>query len=147
MSEVYSLAPGEEVIFELNVQNPIRGNDTDPAAIAQKIIQKLFPFKCCNKSVAVIVVTNMRILVTSLPTCCGGKNKFLWTFPRTALNGVNGFELIAGKYSCCDTYTLSIGLSYGLAEDDELSFETPDVRTIEQAQAVLAKFHELAQYK
>ena len=86
----------------------------------------------------------MRILITNRTLCCGGSgNKFFWSYPRTALNGDNSFTMIAGGCSCCDAYTFEIGLD--LRTTSSISFGTPDVRSIEQAQALIAKIFQLSQ--
>ena len=142
-NDAYNLAPGEETFFELEINNPSRSDADNPIEFVANIIKALLP--CCNKAAALLVVTNMRILVTTNPTCCGSEDKFFWSFPRTALNGNNSFSMTAGQFSCCDKYVFSIGISFGLSSDFNLCFETDNVRSIDQAQALIAKFFQLSQ--
>lgn len=137
-SQDYLLAPGEELLFELNIDNPMRSNKISLVSLGN-LLKRLFP--CSGKAPAVMAVTNQRILVTNRALCCGSKDKYMWSFPRKALNGNNEFFMKKGTCSCCDSYTISIGLS--LRSDSDITFETRDITSVEQAQAVLAKFHEL----
>ena len=137
----YVLAPEEQVIFELNIEAPSKGDD-GVVSIAQNLLKTFLPV-CQKKTAAILVFTNMRILITNRESCCGDKNKFFWTFPRTALNGDNSFSMIAGGCSCCDTYTFNLGLD--LRTTTSISFGTPDVRSVEQAQALIAKIFQLSQ--
>ena len=141
-NETYVLAPGEEVILELNIEAPFRG--TNNVVKFGAVLAKLLFSSCAkSKAPAVLVVTNMRVLVTNRPECCGSRNRFFWSYPRTALNGDNSFAMIAGCCSCCDSYTFTIGLK--LRTTESISFDTPDVRSVEQAQALIAKLFQLSQ--
>ena len=153
---VYQLVEGEEVIFELNIEEPSRSDESSPAEailnIAENIpiIGNLLGSQ--SGAAGVLVITNMRCFITSYPeeqSCCGfGRSKgFFWSFPREALNGSNSFEFSSKTICCCgcNSVTITLGLSIGKGDDFTISFETNDIETREQAEMVLAKFHQLSQ--
>lgn len=157
-SEKAWLADGEEVLFELNIEEPTRDDEGDAVAAVLNIfhaITSLFSiFSCCSKksASAVLYITNMRCVVATLPDKCSflgiGKNeKFFWSFPREALNGNNSFKFSSSLLCCCgcSSASLSLGLSVGKGTDFSISFTTNDIHTVGQAEKVLAKFHQLSQ--
>ena len=133
----YTLAEGEQLVMELTVTNVSRlESDDNPFNFLLNLFKRAMP----NKTAAVIAFTNMRVIITNTDKCCdcGRSNKFMWSYPRHELTGINGFEKIAGKFACCDAYTVSFGIA-----DETINFETDDVRTVEQAQSVLMALHSL----
>lgn len=135
----YTLAEGEQLVMELTVTNVSRlESASNPLNFVQNLFKKSMP--CVDKTAAVIAFTNMRVIITNTDKCCdcGRGHKFMWSYPRYELTGINGFEKIAGQYSCCDAYTVSFGVA-----DSTITFETDDVRTVEQAQSVLMALHSL----
>ena len=104
---IYQLVEGEEVIFELNIEDPSRSDDSNSAGAILNMVSNIIPLDNIpiignllgsqSGAAGVLVITNMRCFITSYPeeqSCCGfGRSKgFFWSFPREALNGSNSFE-------------------------------------------------------
>lgn len=148
---LYTLMEDEEVIFELNIDNfetesengGLLGMVTELLGLGAIPIGSML-FK--RKATGVFVVTNMRCFVVTISerglfcNCCEDRNFFM--FPRTALNGCNGYE--KSRKLCCAGFSISVGITVG-ASNETLTIVTDDIDTDEQAQAVVAKLATLIQ--
>lgn len=144
---LYTLVENEKVIFELNIDDATRSDDT-AAAVAGLfktvigLIPVIGPMVANKKKIGVFVVTNMRCLVAVQGKACCQEERAFWSFPRKALNGCSGYD--KSKTCCCSSFTISIGITVGTT-NTQLEIETSDIKNDEQAQALVAKIAELAQ--
>lgn len=148
---LYTLMENEEVIFELNIDQFEMESKNE--GLLEKVTDLLGDLPIVsmvlgnNRNAAgVFVVTNMRCFVVTMCAkglfcnCYEDRNFFM--FPRTALNGCNGYE--KSRKLCCSGFSISVGITVG-ASNETLTIVTNDIDTDEQAQAVVAKLATLIQ--
>lgn len=156
---LYALSEGENVIFELNIDDfkkpetpGLMGKLIDMLE-ASPLYQLIFG---AYKAEGVFVFTNARCFICVKRTRRGfvgftkDESRDYITFPRKAITEWNCYEKAYshkwwGLCACCcatSRFDISIGLD---GKDEPLTFTTHDIKTDEEAQAVIAKIVELSQ--
>ena len=148
---LYTLMENEEVVFELNIDafETDEGKDGLLGIVSGLLedIPIIGMLSNNKKNEGVFVVTNMRCIVATKGEnrffgCSCVENRNFVMYPRSALNGCNGYE--KSRKLCCAGFSISIGVTVGCA-NETLTVGTNDIETDEQAQAVVAKLATLVQ--
>ena len=156
---LYALSEGEKVIFELNIDDFAKPEKTgffgalidtlgEFAPLWSQLEEAIFG---AWKPEGILVFTNARCFISIRKTRRGAfgitkeeKRDYI-TFPRKAITEWNSYEKDYSRKCCCcatSKFVISIGLD---GKDEPLTFTTHEIKTDEEAQAVIAKIVELSQ--
>lgn len=155
MNNLYVLAPGEEVIFELSIDNSSL-TDPDQKGGILGFIHSLIPdfLSCRRKGQGVFVVTNTRCIIamksgTNSCLCCGQKSEVrrFYSFPRWALTESLRYTKVSQTCCWCCTkegYTLYIGVDND-EWDNEINIFSREITSDVEAQALISALIEISQ--
>lgn len=150
---LYVLAPEEELIFELNIDNAsLKEDDKDSNGILD-LIENLLPMLGKPASgEGMFVVTNSRCIVVlrkktrSFLGFCRSEERLFWTFPRHAITEWHSYEKASRTCCWCCTgqgFDITIGLDG--KEANSLTIHSKDITSDEEAQALISLLIELSQ--
>lgn len=154
MNSMYTLSPGEEVVFELNidevsVSSPNKGGIF---GLISSLRSDLLPIGQ-KKGIGVFVVTNTRCMIVmrdKQAQCCNFcKNEeiFFQSFPRWALTENHKYQKVSKTCCWCCTkngFEITIGVK-NKYWDDEITIFSHDITSDEEAQALISLLIELSQ--
>lgn len=161
---LYTLAPNEEILFELNIdyvslcgeekENIISALLGIATGIITKIVKTIFPCCCKKPGEGILVVTNSRCLIVYREKTryflgfTGYETRNFWTFPRRAITEWHSYEKSASTFCWCCTrqeFLITIGIDDEDGQFDKLTFGSYDITSDEEAQALISKLIEVSQ--
>ena len=162
--QLYTLLPGEEVIFELQIDQAQRSGGDVTSFLTNlflfllslirstPIVGDIINYIFRDRRGGVFVITNMRCLVCLLTTTgCTKKEKqrVVWSFPQKSLNESVAYEKSFSRKClvCIKThFTIEVGLTVGNERDWlKLGINQNNIKTDEEALAIVAKIAEIGQ--
>lgn len=161
---MYVLAPNEELIFELNIDEISLKVKEEAGFIGEllgqitgfirKAIKTVLPCCCKKPGEGIFVVTNSRCMIVFREKVRGffGFNKHevrnFWTFPREAITEWHSYEKLSNTFCWCCTqqeFMISMDIDGDDHDLDRISFCSHDITTDEEAQALISTLIELSQ--
>lgn len=150
---LYTLAPNEEVLFEVNIDYVSVTEAEEEANFLANLLKSLLPSGGAKTGDGVFVVTNTRLLIVFKNSSRGfmgfysDESRNFWSIPRRALTEWHSYEKAAKTVCCCTKqhFLITIGLDDANGLFDELTFGSYDITSDEEAQALIAKLIEVSQ--
>ena len=161
---MYALAPNEELIFELNIDEVSLKEESEGGAIGAllnsllegvtNMVKSIFPCLCKKPGEGVFVVTNSRCMIVYREKVRGlfGFNKHeerrFWTFPRRAITERHSYAKSAHTSCwCCSSqnFVITIGLDSDEVDISEFTICSHDITSDLEAQSLISTLIELSQ--